>query len=750
MKNKSLLSIFLVMISVKCFAQEPSNYVDPFIGTSNYGATYPGAVVPWGMASVVPFNVTPHEGNDYSNTDSWCSNPYVNNNRVMTGFTHVNLSGVGCPDFGSIIVMPQTGKLNVNVEEYGTHFKDEIARPGYYSMFLEKYKIKAEVTATKRSGRSRFTFPKGESHILIDLGHGLTNETGGMLKMVSDAEVEGYKLLGTFCYNPQAVMPVYFVARFSKPANNKGYWKYHTKLPGHRHNWSSTSDTYKLYTKYEKELAGEKIGSYLSFNTEEGETIEISVGVSFVSIENARQNLEAEQNNLSFEDISKNSWEAWNNELKKIEIEGGTHEDKVKFYTALYHVLLHPNTLQDVNGMYPAMESSHILTTENNRFTVFSLWDTYRTVHPFLSLVYPDKQLDMVRTMVDMYKESGWLPKWELFGRETQVMEGDPALVVIADSYLRGLRDFDVDAAYEAMLKHANTPGKNNFIRPDNDFYMQHNYVPLTHEYDNSVSQALEYYIAEYNLAQFSLALGKKGDYKTFHQRSLGYKTYFDKTYNLLRPVLEDGKFMPGFDPLQGENFAPVHGFHEGTSWQYSFAVPHDINGLMKLMKGKNNFVAQLNKCFNDSLFDMGNEPDIIYPYLFNYAKGEEWRTQKQVSDCIDRYFHTGAAGLPGNDDTGTMSAWLVYGMMGFYPVCPGNMDYTLTSPVFDKVTIHLDTNFYPNDKLIIEAERENKNDIYIQSIELNGQPYNKYFISHEEILKQGLLKYKLGAAPVK
>ena len=747
MKNTVFFSLLLLCAGL-LKAQEPARLVNPFIGSTHYGATHPGAVMPHGMVSVVPFNVTPDKGNEYSNTDSWCSNPYVYNNNWMTGFTHVNLSGVGCPDLGSIIVMPTTGKLNVDVKEYGTTLSDQIAEPGYYSTILNRYKIKAEVSATVRSGISRFTFPEGKANILLDLGHGLTNESGAHIKRVAENEIEGYKLMGTFCYRPQAVFPVYFVVRIKRDNLQSGYWKFHDKLAGARHDWSPSSNSYKLYTKYNKELSGEKIGAYFSFDAKADEQVEVQVGVSYVSIENARENLDAEQGKLSFEQIKAQAFDTWNDALKVIEVEGGTRDDKVKFYTALYHLLLHPNILQDVNGQYPAMESDAVLSAgDNNRYTVFSLWDTYRTVHPLMALLYPRKQLDMVRNMVDMYKESGLLPKWEIYGREADVMEGDPALIVIADTYLRGLTDFDVKTAYEAMLKHANNT-EDNLIRHDNAFYLKHHYIPFLKDYDNSVSQALELYVADYNLALMAGAMGDKVNYKKAYERSLGYRKYFDKDYDLLRPVTEDGKFMEGFDPVQGENFKPVHGFHEGTSWQYSFAVPHDIKGLMRLMGGKTTFVRQLNKCFNDSLFDMSNEPDMGYPYLYNYAAGEEWRTQQRVYDCIKRYFKNTPDGLPGNDDTGTLSAWLIYSMMGIYPVCPGDMNYTLSSPVFDKVTIHLDESIYNKPSIVIEAERQSEKDIYINAIELDGKPYKHYFIRHQDLIEKGHLIYKLGSTP--
>jgi predicted alpha-1,2-mannosidase len=727
-------------------AQEPASFVDPFIGTSNYGATYPGPVVPWGMVSVVPYNVTPHKGNEYSNTNGWCSNPYVYNNKVMTGFSHVNLSGVGCPDLGSIVLMPTTGELEVDFGKYGTPLSDQEAKPGYYSAFLDRYTVKAEATATIRTGISRYTFPEGQSNILVDLGHGLTNESGAYVKMISDTEIEGYKLMGTFCYNPEAVIPVYFVVKFSKPAQKRGYWKKQPRLPGTRDQWSPTSGKFKIYDHYYRELAGEQIGAWYTFNTEKGESIEAKVGISYVSIANARENLNTEQPDFDFEGTAQKAWNNWNKQLSRIEVEGGTKSDKTKFYTALYHLLIHPNILQDVNGEYPAMESPEILKTKKgNRHTVFSLWDTYRTVHPFLSLVYPRQQTDMLRSMVNMYKENGQLPKWELYSRETNVMEGDPALIVLADSYLRGLNGFDVESAYEGMMKSATSQGSTNPLRPDNDFYMKHHYIAFRDSFDNSVSEALEFYVADYSLSQLARALGKKDDYKRLYQRSLGYKKYFDPKYDLLRPVEANGSFMPNFDPVQGENFEPVHGFHEGNSWQYSFSVPHDVKGLIKLMGGRQRFVQQLEKTFRDSLFDMGNEPDMGYPYLFNYAKGQEWQTQRTVRDCLNRYFKTSPAGLPGNDDTGTMSAWLLYSMMGFYPIAPGNPVYTLSSPVFDKIVIHLDRDYYSNDQIVIETENNSPDNIYIQKMEMGGNPLRTFFLSHDDLIRKGELKFYLG-----
>jgi len=746
----AIISLAAVMLSVHTGgAQQPADWVNPFIGTTNYGATFPGPVVPFGMVSVVPFNVAPLEGNEYSNTDNWCSNPYVYNNKMMTGFTHVNLSGVGCPDLGSIILMPTMGELEVDFNKYATPLSQQTAKAGYYSAHLDRYHIDAEASATHRSGISRYTFNEaGQANILLNLGHGLTNESGALVKMVSDTEIEGYKLLGTFCYHEEAVFPVYFVVEFSRPANRRGYWKKQPLLPGYRHQWSTTSGQYKIYETYYREMAGVDIGTWYSFDVEAGEAIEVKVGVSYVSTENARENLGTEQDGFNLEKIAHDAYMQWNKKLSAIEVEGGTDDDKVMFYTALYHMLIHPTIFNDVNGQYPAMESPETATiASGNRHTVFSLWDTYRTVHPLLTLVYPQNQVDMINSMLMMYDEHGWLPKWELYSRETHVMQGDPALIVIADSWLRGLRDFDVGKAYEAMIKSATTEGKYNFIRPDNDFYAEHYYLPFLEPYDNSVAQALELYVADYSLSQLAKALGRVDDHHTFYRRSLGYKKYFDPNYGLLRPVLPDGTFMPGFDPVQGENFESVHGFHEGSSWQYSFAIPHDIDGLIRLHGGRN-FVERLEYVFNEELYDMGNEPNMGYPYLFNFVRGEEWRTQKHVRSIINTYFGAGPDGLPGNDDTGTMSAWLLYAMMGFYPITPGNPVYTLSAPVFDRVTIHLDTKYFDNDRIVIETVNNNPENIYIQRMELGGRNLRHYTITHQDLIEKGHLKIFLGPHP--
>ena len=693
MAKKRLAAIALSLLTISStviHAEEdrPIDYVNPFIGTSNYGTTNPGAVCPNGMMSATPFNVMGSSLNRYDKDSRWWSTPYCSDNRFFTGFSHVNLSGVGCPEVGLALTMPTSGPLQVDYHMYGSEYTDENARPGYYGCELSAYGIKAEVSATPRTSIERYTFPEGQGNIIVNFGEGLTNETGAWLRKVSDTEIEGMRMAGTFCYNSQAVFPVYFAIRINKIPQQNGFWKKQPLMTGVEGSWTEDDGTYKIYRRYGREIAGNDIGYWFSFDTAEGEQVELQMGVSFVSCENAWQNLDAEQNPLkpgasNFETVRAKAEATWESDLSRIKVEGGTQRDKEIFYSALYHTLIHPSILNDVNGEYPLMENDGIgkVPQGQTRYSVFSLWDTYRNLHQLLTLVYPERQLDMVRSMIDMYKEWGWMPKWELFGRETFTMEGDPAIPVITDTWLKGLRDFDIETAYEAFVKSASTPGKDNLMRPDIDPYIEKGYIPLglysaDPSGDNSVSHALEYYIADHALSLLAEDLGRHKEAEKFHEQSLQYKHYYCPDFGTQRPLNADGTFLEPFNPRQGENFEPVPGFHEGSAWNYTFYVPHDVLGLAKLMGGRKSFVNKLQKVFDEGLYDPANEPDIAYPYLFSYFKGEEWRTEKIVSELLDKYYTTLPAGLPGNDDTGTMSAWAVFSMMGFYPDCPGDPSY--------------------------------------------------------------------------
>lgn len=725
------------------------DYVDPFIGTTNFSVCNPGAVCPNGLMSVVPFNVMGSDLNKYDKDARWWSAPYEYSNKYFTGFAHVTLSGVGCPEMGTLLVMPTMGDLNVDYHSYGSEYKEEKATPGYYSNLLTKYDIQCEVTSTLRTSAERYTFHKGKGHILINLGEGLTNESGAMVRRVSDTEIEGSKLLGTFCYNPQAVFPIYFVMRVSKKPVECGFWKKQPLKHGVEADWDPDDGNYKLYKHYGKELAGDDVGYYFSYDCSEGEQIEVQIGVSFVSTENARKNLDVEQPEFNFNKVLASAQSSWESCLNRISVEGGSEAQKRIFYTALYHTQIHPNILQDVNGDYPKMESYEIGNTKGNRYTVFSLWDTYRNLSQLMTLAYPEKQTEMVRSMIDMYKEWGWLPKWELFGRETFTMEGDPSIPTIVDTWVKGLRDFDIETAYKAFIKSATTPSIANKQRPDIDPYLKKGYIPLgvfsgDLSGDNSVSHALEYYVADNALSVIADSLGHKADAKRFMKQSMGYKHYYSKESGTLRPINKDGNFYKPFDAKAGANFSNAPGFHEGSAWNYTFYVPFDVPGLAKLMGGSKPFVQKLQYVFDNDLYDPANEPDIAYPYLFSYFKGEEWRTQYQVQRLMKKYYSDKPDGIPGNDDTGTMSAWVVFSMMGLYPDCPSSPYYTLTTPTFDKVTIHLNKKYYPNGDLIIKANRKKADDLYIDKITLDNKKFSSYRISHKKLMNTHVLNFDL------
>lgn len=743
--KKLLISAAALLLVGGVWAAEPVDCVNPFIGTTNFGTTNPGAVLPHGMMSVVPFNVMGSADNVYDKDSRWWSTPYEFHNKFFTGFAHGALSGVGCPESGSLLTMPTTGERELDYRIYGSAYSEERATPGYYSVRLDKYGIRAEVTSTERTSAERYTFPRGKGHIVVNLGEGLTNESGAWVRRVSDCEIEGMKLLGTFCYNAQAVFPVYFVMRVMKTPSEAGFWKKQREMTAEAA-WDVFSGKYKFYTKYGREMAGDKLGYCFSFNDlSEGEQVEVRMALSYVSCENARRNLDAEQGEgLSFDEIHAAARERWNKDLSRIRVEGGTEAQQEVFYTALYHTLIHPSILNDVNGEYPLMEQNGTGVTDGNRYTVFSLWDTYRNLHQLMTLVYPERQADMLRTMVAMSDEWGWLPKWELFGRETFTMEGDPALPVIVDSYLKGIRDFDIEKAYAAMRKSATTEGRLNPMRPDIDPYIEKGYVPLgfySRDFsgDNSVSHALEYYVADYALSLLAKELGREDDARMFRERAMGYKHYYCKEYGTLRPLTDDGEFLSPFNPRQGANFEPVPGFHEGSAWNYTFYVPHDVEGLAKLMGGKRKFVDKLQMVFDEGLYDPANEPDIAYPYLFSRMAGEEWRTQREVKRLLEKHFTTRPDGIPGNDDAGTMSAWAVFSMMGFYPDCPGEPSYTLTTPAFDRVEI--DT---PSGVLTIEKKAAHKDAYRIKGMTLGGKPLKKYRITHDELMRGGKLTFEI------
>lgn len=711
-KNSWLVVLGLLLHGIALGQKKPTNYVDPFIGTLNDGNTYPGAVTPWGMISVNPFNVDVskeiNKGTSYQK-----GQPYI------YGFSHTRLSGVGCPDMGSVLLMPSQGETTYLNDSLKSNYTNETASAGYYAVDLLKHQIKAEMTATTRTAISKYSFKKqGNNFITLDLGESLSKQKGAYIHKISENEIEGYKTDGGFCGNPVS-HKVYFYLVVAEDV--------HIRL------WDKEK-------QIEHDTAfGNAIGAFITPLTGKVNQFTVKVGISYVSMENAKLNMLNEQPTWDFNAVKKLAAKEWDKELSKILVEGKSEADKRIFYTGIYHILQHPNIINDVNGEYPAMGSHETRKSTRNHYSVFSLWDTYRNVHPFLTLVYPERQSDMVASMVDMYKETGWLPKWELAANETNVMVGDPALPVIADTYLKGIKNFDVDTAYQAMVHNASLAEPHHPIRPGLQQYLDYGFIPNDDKKDvwGSVATTLEYSFADWSLAQMAKALGKESDYQIFTERSQFYKNVFDGDINFMRPKLKNGKWQTPFDPttVNGElswNPSGGPGFVEGSSWQYTWFVPHDIKGLKLLMGGDKAFTNHLQMAFDSSYFALWNEPDMAYPYLFNYVAGEEWRTQKFVKQSIKKYFSTTAAGLPGNDDCGTMSAWLVFSMMGFYPDCPASLQYSLTKPAFDKISISLNQDYYPGKCFTIKASG---NGDYIKSVSLNGKKSTSYFINHQKIV---------------
>jgi predicted alpha-1,2-mannosidase len=739
MKKKTVCITLFMLYTVYAYSQpagasdDLARYVNPFIGTAegmpgknttDNAYTNPGAVLPWGLMSVSPFNL-------YDGSGQWEQrpSPYIYGKPYISGFTHVNMSGIGCGELAVCCLMPTTGDFIPGVIDC-SEYSGETASPGYYAVQLDKYGVKAELTATLRTAVSKFTFPAGKSNIILNMGLGLSSQKGACIRRISGTEIEGFKMLGGICGMP-SIHIVYFYAKLSKSPVQCGIW-----LNG------------RFYENYLREVAGNDVGACFTFDTKKDETIYVKLGVSYVSAENARLNVEMEIPGFDFDGIRQTARQAWNKELSKIIVEGGTDDDHIKFYTAMYHTLIHPNIFNDANGDYQQFGSSEKAKIKgHDRYTLFSLWDTYRNVHPFLSLVFPKQASDMVKTLVEISDENGFLPRWDLAGLETGAMVGDPCLPVIADTWFRGIRDFDINRAYQAMRHNAVTPEKDNYMRPGMEGWLAYGYIPEDvsrmglRGVWGSVSTSLEYCIADWNLAQVAKFLGKEDDYQMFYDRAMLYKNNFDATTGFMRPRNMDGHWYEPFD-LSAKSHQT--GFTEGTTWNYTFMVPHDIPGLMKWMGGPEKFISKLDKCFTKGFFDITNEPDLAYPYLFNYVKGEEWRAQKQLRKIVNEDFRNAINGLPGNDDCGTMSAWLMFSMMGFYPACPGDMNYQLASPVFDKITIHLDPSYYPGGQFIIETENAGKENCYIKKMIFNGNPHKSYTLNHQQMVKGGTLKYIL------
>ena len=749
-----LLLFYTVMISCSSnreLEEQYIKYVDPFIGTtqthmkdkfkdlpgSHFTAAnvFPGAKTPWGMTAINPRNsFESMVGYDYGK-------PYI------YGFSQLMLSGVGCEDWGNILVTPVEGKIPTLAKDRKSTYDDEKASVGFYSVLLTRDSVLTEVTATQRTTLSKFTFleTSDSMNIIFDLYQAIGLSKNSQAGIIDNQTIEGWNMVGRFCGNPKR-QKLYFVAKLSKPAYRFGVYKDSVV--------SANTDT----------ISGAKSGLYFTYRVNKSDELMLKIGLSFVNIENARENLVTEQPGWDFTKVRKSAESAWENELSKIKVEGGTQEQREVFYTALYRALLHPNVFNDVNGEYLTMEDQKVKTLpkdRQNQYTVFSLWDTYRNLHSLLALVYPEVQSEIVRTMLDMYDESGFLPKWEIAAKETHVMVGDPGSIVITDSYMKNIRDYDVNKAYEAVRKMA-THTDSNHVREGIQQYIDYGYIPddLKGKFDphddtttwplwGSVSTSLEYYLADYGVAQMAKSLGHEQDYNYFHERSLGYKKLYNPQTGFLQARYSDGTWYKPFDPYDYTSEIPNaswpaggRGYVEGNAWHYLFFVPHDVLSYSKLM-GAEQFIDTLQFVFEGHrTFELVNEPDIAYPYLFSYLEGEEWRTQKEARDALDLHFKSSPDGWPGNDDCGTLSAWYIFTSLGFYPACPGTDEYRIGSPVFDKVVIELDPAYYDGGKFTIKAKNNSKNNKFIKHLELNEKTIKPKRLLHSEIIKGGTLVF--------
>lgn len=724
-----LLFIIVLLFQYPILAQITQNknltsFVNPFIGTSNNGNTFPGAVVPWGMVSVSPHNsLNAVTGYLYGEKDFY-------------GFGMVHLSGVGCPELGSILITITDNDSLFTPENLKCAYSNEIAAPGFYSVKLDNQNIYAEVTATERAGILKFKSNiNSKKYVMIDVGRSLGIIGGGKIKIVSDNEIQGYNISGGFCGEANRE-EVYFAAKFNKTFDQHKIWV----------NNNFIGDN-------EAQIVDSSIGSLLNFNLNENEELMVKVGISYISSENARMNLEAEIPDWNFDRVKKAAQKKWEEQLGRIIIEDSNNENLTKFYTAVYHTLIHPNIISDVNGDYPLMGRNGIgKYTDRKRYSVFSLWDTYRTLHSFYNIVYPEVQSEIIKTMIDMYKESGYLPKWELTGIETYMMVGDPASIVIADSYVKGIRDFDINTAFEAMLKPVifKENEKAPPIRAGYHELLQYGYIPFEQDWSTDwwvwgpVSTTLEYCLSDFAISQMARKLGKSEIADEFYNRSLYYKNLFDPVRKLIRPKLKNGNWMEPFDEfaIDGSGdwaWSGGPGYVEGNAWNYTWFVPHDVSGLIKLFGGEKEFSEKLYESFTNKQFTINNEPDIAYPYLFRYAKGEEYRTEELVHKIMNQYFGTDHNGLPGNDDCGAISAWFIFSAMGFYPDCPTTDYYTLGYPLFDKVTIKFNPEYYSGDNFTIIKNKGNRSD----GVAINGIDLTNYHLYQTQVGAGGELQFK-------
>nr|WP_255026315.1 GH92 family glycosyl hydrolase [Coprobacter tertius] len=728
------------------YTSDYSRYVDPFIGTGGHGHTFPGAVVPYGMIQPSPdtriYQWDACSGYHYSDT-------------TINGFSHTHLSGTGCGDYGDILLMPTVGEKHIDPEPdnsqqktYASRFshKNEVAIPGYYSVFLDRYGVKAEITSSKRSAIHRYTFPKSDnSGFIVDLDYSLQGQKNEdmEIEVISDTEIQGHKKTAYWAFDQY----INFYAKFSKPFTFEVF-----------------NDSVYVPGKDKKEARSKVL---LSFTTKNSEEVLVKIGISAVDCEGARKNVETEIPGWDFDKVRADAKKEWNNYLSKIEVSTQDSVQKTIFYTSMYHAAIAPNLFTDVDGRYLGMDLKiHKTLPEEPVYTVFSLWDTFRALHPLLTIIDPARNEAFIRSLIKKSEEGGIYPMWDLASNYTGTMIGYHAASLILDSYMKGYRDFDVYKAYQACLRAAvyDTAGIHcpkpvlPFLMPKAKYYKnKQGYIPCNLE-DESVAKGLEYAYDDWCIAQLAGQLGDSTNYKKYDEFSKAYKKYFDPSTRFMRGLDDKGKWRTPFNPRSSNH--RNDDYCEGTAWQWTWFVPQDIPGLVKLMGGRDAFIGKLDSLFMVSSeidgnlvsadisgligqYAHGNEPSHHIIHLYNYV-GYPWKTQQLVDSVFVSQYSAKPDGLSGNEDCGQMSAWFILNSIGFYQVCPGDPTYSIGRPLFDEVKIHL-----PGGKIFtVRTHNNSAKNKYVQQAFLNGAELDIPFFSHRDIENGGTLVLEMGDKP--
>ena len=756
-----LLSVMSIMgMFSSLYAQkEPVDYVNPIIGTNGMGHTFPGACTPFGLIQLspdtdtIPQNVN---GEYQKRVYEYCAG-YQYRDSTIVGFSHTHLSGTGHSDLGDILIMPTMGELQLNAgrseypdEGYRSRFRHETEKavPGYYEVMLDDYGIKAQMTATQRVGVHKYTFPKEkDGHLILDLVHGIYNYDGKVLwanlRVENDTLLTGYRITNGWARTNYT----YFAISFSQPIQSYGYKDKEKVL------YNGFWRRFNLEKNF-PEINGRKVVAYFNFDTASHPELVVKVALSAVSTEGALKNLTKETSGKSFEEIAQYARSQWNKELNCFEVEG-TDNQKAMFYTSLYHTMINPSVYMDVDGFYRGLDHNIHKADGFTNYTIFSLWDTYRAEHPFLNLMKPDRSSDMVESMIKHQQQSvhGMLPVWSLMANENWCMSGYHAVSVLSDAIGKGIFT-DTDEALKAMVATSTVPYYEGVAD-----YMKLGYVPLDKS-GTAASTTLEYAYDDWTIYQAALKCGQNDIAETYKKRALNYRNIYDTTIGFARPKYSNGAFKEEFDPLQtyGE------GFIEGNSWNFSFHVPHDVFGMMYLMGGEQTFLEKLDNLFSMHLpeeyyihnediteeclvggYVHGNEPSHHVPYLYAWTS-QPWKTQYWLREILNKMYRNDINGLGGNDDCGQMSAWYIFSVMGFYPVCPGTDQYVLGAPYLPYVKVML-----PNGKVLeIKAPGVSDKKRYVKELIVNGEKYDKLYITHDDILKGGVWEYKMSASPNK